>query len=157
MPVPLVGTFPVRGWNKGRDGGAENSSLVEMFWVRERAEAMEPDRVWWDASAVLPLRVRLWLCRRCIAGLVVEGLGENGSCVAILCELGDKECGVAIGAANQIPGMCRRMYRLKGEDPAVQTMRASVSDNAIPMRRFVSQRDEIQPHLHHAPASCDTV
>ena len=31
-----------------------------------------------------------------MVGLVDEGLGENGNCVAILCELDGRECGAAI-------------------------------------------------------------
>lgn len=57
---------------------------------------MEPDLVCCDLSAELPLRGRLWLCKRCIAGLVVDGVGENGSWVVIRWELVGKECGVAM-------------------------------------------------------------
>lgn len=131
MPVPPDGALLVHGWNTGRDGGEERWSFPpDAFCVRERAEAMEPDRACKDASALLPLRVRLWFCRRCMAGLVVEGLGENGSCVAILCELDGKECGVAIGAANQIPGMGRRMYRVQRRGARRPCKETDVSDNA---------------------------
>jgi hypothetical protein len=51
---------PVRGWYNGTGGGEENSSPTpEVFCVREREDAVEPDLVCCDLSVVLLLRARL--------------------------------------------------------------------------------------------------
>lgn len=91
----FVLTLPVRGWNKGIGGDEENSSPeLRGCCVREREDVVEPDLVCCDLSAVLPLRCRLWLCRRWMVGFAEDGVGENGNWVAILCELVGNECGV---------------------------------------------------------------
>ena len=95
--MPVAFEVTVRGWSNGRGGGEENSSPgLNGFWVREREEVVDPFRVCVDLSAELPLRCLLVLCRRWMAGLVVDGLGEKGNWVAILCELDGNECGVAM-------------------------------------------------------------
>ena len=92
-----------------------------------------------------------------MAGLVVEGLGEKGSWVAILCELDGKECGVAMCAAGQVLEAGRRMYRVKrrgARRPCKET--GDVSDNAGSTRRVVRRRER-GGDGSHAPASKDAV